>query len=92
MSDRPDPPSRAEERRTDLPRRDGPASRQPDRRLDPDRDGVRLAGHRLPAEQRDLPRDLPILQGTTLVLAFFMMLNLTVDVIQTMVDPRIKRG
>jgi peptide/nickel transport system permease protein len=38
-------------------------------------------------------RDLPILQGTTLVLAgFFMLLNLTVDVIQTMVDPRIKRG
>ena len=38
-------------------------------------------------------RDLPILQGTTLVLAvFFMMLNLTVDMIQTMVDPRIKRG
>ena len=38
-------------------------------------------------------RDLPILQGTTLVLAFFfMMLNLTVDVIQTRVDPRIKRG
>jgi len=38
-------------------------------------------------------RDLPILQGTTLVLAFFfMMLNLTVDVIQTMLDPRIKRG
>lgn len=38
-------------------------------------------------------RDLPILQGTTLVLAFFfMMLNLAVDVIQTLVDPRIKRG
>ena len=38
-------------------------------------------------------RDLPILQGTTLVLAFFfMMLNLTVDVFQTFVDPRIKRG
>ncbi len=38
-------------------------------------------------------RDLPILQGTTLVLAFFfMMLNLIVDVIQTLVDPRIKRG
>ena len=37
-------------------------------------------------------RDLPILQGTTLVLAgFFMLLNLTVDIIQTMVDPRIKR-
>ena len=40
-----------------------------------------------------VPRDLPILQGTTLVLAgFFMLLNLTVDVIQTMVDPRIRRG
>ena len=38
-------------------------------------------------------RDLPILQGTTLVLAgFFMLLNLTVDIVQTMVDPRIKRG
>jgi peptide/nickel transport system permease protein len=38
-------------------------------------------------------RDLPILQGTTLVLAFFfMMLNLAVDIIQTMVDPRIKRN
>jgi peptide/nickel transport system permease protein len=38
-------------------------------------------------------RDLPILQGTTLVLAgFFMLLNLTVDIIQTMVDPRIKRN
>lgn len=38
-------------------------------------------------------RDLPILQGTTLVLSFFfMMLNLTVDIIQTTVDPRIKRG
>jgi peptide/nickel transport system permease protein len=37
-------------------------------------------------------RDLPILQGTTLVLAFFfMILNLAVDVIQTTVDPRIKR-
>jgi len=38
-------------------------------------------------------RDLPILQGTTLVLSFFfMMLNLLVDVVQTTVDPRIKRG
>jgi len=38
-------------------------------------------------------RDLPILQGTTLVLSFFfMMLNLVVDIIQTTVDPRIKRG
>jgi peptide/nickel transport system permease protein len=38
-------------------------------------------------------RDLPLLQGTILVLAmFFVMLNLAVDVMQTMLDPRIKRA
>jgi len=38
-------------------------------------------------------RDLPLLQGTILVLAvFFVVLNLVVDVIQTMLDPRIARG
>jgi peptide/nickel transport system permease protein len=38
-------------------------------------------------------RDLPLLQGTILVLAmFFVMLNLVVDVLQTMLDPRIQRG
>jgi len=37
-------------------------------------------------------RDLPLLQGTILVLAmFFVVLNLLVDVIQTAIDPRIKR-
>lgn len=37
-------------------------------------------------------RDLPVLQGTILVLAlFFVALNLIVDVLQTMIDPRIKR-
>jgi peptide/nickel transport system permease protein len=37
-------------------------------------------------------RDLPILQGTTLVLAgFFMLLNLAVDILQTTLDPRIRR-
>jgi peptide/nickel transport system permease protein len=37
-------------------------------------------------------RDLPVLQGTTLVLAmFFVGLNLLVDIIQTFIDPRIKR-
>ncbi|TNF53392.1 MAG: ABC transporter permease [Burkholderiales bacterium] len=37
-------------------------------------------------------RDLPLLQGTILVLAmFFVVLNLVVDVIQTMLDPRIAR-
>ncbi|GGF55161.1 ABC transporter permease [Azorhizobium oxalatiphilum] len=38
-------------------------------------------------------RDLPVLQGTILVLAmFFVLINLTVDVVQTAVDPRIKRA
>jgi peptide/nickel transport system permease protein len=37
-------------------------------------------------------RDLPLLQGTILVLAlFFVALNLAVDVVQTALDPRIKR-
>lgn len=38
-------------------------------------------------------RDVPILQGTILVLAiFFVFVNLIVDVMQTWLDPRIKRG
>lgn len=38
-------------------------------------------------------RDLPLLQGTILVLAtFFVALNLLVDVMQTLLDPRIARG
>lgn len=38
-------------------------------------------------------RDLPLLQGTILVLAlFFVFLNLFVDLLQAMIDPRIKRG
>ncbi|WP_240609998.1 ABC transporter permease [Billgrantia endophytica] len=38
-------------------------------------------------------RDLPVLQGTILVLAiFFVMLNLIVDLLQAQLDPRIKRG
>lgn len=38
-------------------------------------------------------RDLPVLQGTILVLAmFFVALNLCVDLVQTALDPRIKRG
>jgi peptide/nickel transport system permease protein len=38
-------------------------------------------------------RDLPILQGTILVLAmFFVLINLAVDILQMMLDPRIKRG
>jgi len=38
-------------------------------------------------------RDIPLLQGIILVLAmFFVGLNLLVDVLQTLMDPRIKRG
>ena len=38
-------------------------------------------------------RDLPLLQGTILVLAmFFVVLNLVVDILQAAIDPRIKRG
>ena len=38
-------------------------------------------------------RDLPLLQGTILVLAmFFVVLNLLVDVLQTLLDPRIVRA
>ncbi|WP_176084598.1 ABC transporter permease [Martelella sp. HB161492] len=38
-------------------------------------------------------RDLPILQGTILVLAlFFVLVNLCVDVAQAFIDPRIKRS
>ena len=38
-------------------------------------------------------RDLPLLQGTILVLAlFFVFLNLVVDVAQAAIDPRIKRS
>ncbi len=38
-------------------------------------------------------RDLPLLQGTILVVAmFFVTLNLLVDVVQTALDPRIERA
>ena len=40
-----------------------------------------------------LSRDIPLLQGTILVLAMsFVAINLIVDLLQTAVDPRIKRG
>src|SRR6185369_9500535 len=41
--------------RADRHRRDGAAVRLPARRLDPDRDRVLLARHRLPAQLGDLP-------------------------------------
>jgi peptide/nickel transport system permease protein len=40
-----------------------------------------------------LTRDIPLLQGTILVLALaFVGINLVVDLLQTVIDPRIKRG
>ncbi len=37
-------------------------------------------------------RDLPLLQGTVIVLAFFfVMTNLTVDILQSLIDPRVRR-
>ena len=37
-------------------------------------------------------RDLPLLQGTVIVLAiFFVMTNLVVDILQTAIDPRVRR-
>ena len=39
-----------------------------------------------------LQRDIPLLQGTILVLAlFFVALNLAVDLLQTALDPRVER-
>lgn len=38
-------------------------------------------------------RDLPLLQGTILVLSlFFVLVNLTVDILQAMIDPRMERA
>ena len=38
-------------------------------------------------------RDLPLLQGTILVLAlFFVLLNMLVDIVQSSLDPRISRA
>jgi peptide/nickel transport system permease protein len=38
-------------------------------------------------------RDIPVLQGVILVLAaFFVLLNLAVDILQSLVDPRIARS
>jgi peptide/nickel transport system permease protein len=40
-----------------------------------------------------LTRDIPMLQGAMLVLAlWFVLINLVVDLLQTTIDPRIKRG
>ena len=50
----PGPLARGAQRRPDHPRGHGPSARLPARRLDPGRDGVPVAGHRLAPQQRDL--------------------------------------
>lgn len=43
--------------------------------------------------QAIMTRDIPLLQGSILVLATgFVLINLIVDLLQTIIDPRIKRG
>ena len=43
--------------------------------------------------QAILTRDIPLLQGSILVLATaFVLINLLVDLLQTVIDPRIKRA
>jgi peptide/nickel transport system permease protein len=38
-------------------------------------------------------RDLPLLQGTVIVLAiFFVLTNVAVDIVQTLIDPRVRRA
>jgi len=38
-------------------------------------------------------RDIPLLQGVILVLAmFFVFMNLVVDILQSIIDPRMSRG
>jgi peptide/nickel transport system permease protein len=38
-------------------------------------------------------RDLPLLQGTVIVLAtFFVLTNVVVDIVQTLIDPRVRRA
>jgi peptide/nickel transport system permease protein len=38
-------------------------------------------------------RDLPLLQGTVIVLAtFFVLTNVLVDIVQTLIDPRVRRA
>lgn len=40
-----------------------------------------------------LTRDIPLLQGTVLVLALsFVIINLVVDILQSLIDPRVKRN
>ncbi len=72
---------------------DGAAGGLSDGRLDPCGDRFLWPGTGLLLNTAIFQRDLPLLQGTIWVLAlFFVLLNLLVDILQTTLDPRIKRS
>ena len=70
----------------------GPAVRLSPRRLDPGREVFAWPGTGFLLNQAIFTRDLPIIQGTVLVLAmFFVLTNLLVDILQMFFDPRLNR-
>lgn len=55
--------------------------------------GISVPGTGFLLNKAILTRDIPMLQGAMLVLAlWFVVINLVVDLLQTAIDPRIKRG
>jgi dipeptide transport system permease protein len=68
-----------------------PAGRGAAGRRDPDRDDLLLAGHRqVDGRQHLSRRDYPVVQGGLLLIAaIVMVVNLTVDVLYGLVNPRI---
>ena len=63
------------------------------RRLDPRRNRFHLAGSGFLLSKAIINRDVPVLQGTILVLSLvFVATNLGVDLLQSLIDPRIRRA
>ena len=57
------------------------------------RGDLRLAGARRSPVEAVQKRDIPLIQGTTLVFSVFVVLvNLAIDVVYTLIDPRIRFG
>jgi len=84
--------ARGQERRPADPHRARAAVRLPARRLRAGGGGVFVAGHRLPPEPRHLPARHSGAPGRDpRARTFFVLLNLAVDLLQTLVDPRIAR-
>ncbi len=62
-------------------------------RRDPDRDDLRLAGHRQLADPRRQSRDYPVVQGGILLIATIVIsVNLVVDLLYGVINPRIRHG